>query len=194
MQLLPGRLAGAHAASPQLLGGAPRFASTLAVLPCLGTGHGELGARGGCPAPQHHFGVLLLSSILSGAQEPPPVLRRVTKRRVLWRNRGDFRVLEGVWESRRSLRLRCAEAVGLRAPEGEPKAAERFCQKETTALTKAVAVPFHFPPQKKKAGRGEEQLGEPFVLPRVHPGVPSGAVHPWGAAGQPRAGSSVINN
>lgn len=78
--------------------------------------------------------------------------------------------------------------------EGEPKAAERFCQKETTAVTKAVAVPFHFPPQKKKAGRGEEQLGEPFVLPRVHPGVPSGAVHPWGAAGQPQAGSSVINN
>lgn len=61
-------------------------------------------------------------------------------------------------------------------------------------MTKAVAVPFHFPPPKKKAGRGEEQLGEPFVLPHVHPGVPSGAVHPWGAAGQPQAGSSVINN
>lgn len=165
MQLLPGRLAGAHAASPQLLGGAPRFASTLAVLPCLGTGHGELGARGGCPAPQHRFGVLLLSSILSGAQEPPPVLRRVTKRRVLWRNRGDFRVLEGVWESRRSLRLRCAEAVGLRAPEGEPKAAERFCQKETTAVTKAVAVPFHFPPQKKKQDGARSSSGNLSSFP-----------------------------
>lgn len=112
MQLLPGRLAGARAASPQLLGEHPDLPQPSPFFPVWGRGTGNW-VQGGCPAPRRRFGVLLLSSILSGAQEPP-CAPQGHKALSFVEKASNFRVLDGVWGSRRPLRLRCAEAVGLR--------------------------------------------------------------------------------